>query len=594
MTELIEYEGGEVLASLEERTITGLLIPFNEEGRTNVGRFQVEAGTVDLPSDPSVVSLNTDHDRTNVVGRASRIWQEARGVMATFSIAKTPEGDAALADATNPTGKRRKLSAEFGPAVIKAGKLVAGHARLWGAARVEAGAFPSAQVLAADTPEPAAVTPITPAAEPAAAPAEATNTEGASTVTATEVLAGAPAPAIVPNTLAAPAARAEGRPIDARNVFASIAALKTNPGDNDARQVLAALTDVKFDGSGALPATDVLRPNWLGQLYDGIPYVREYISLAALGTNITAAGKKGFKVRRGTSGAPIASPAGIPNGGNWQGNKTEINSYGGFTQTQGSSLRRFAVGEDIAREFYDLPGGAEVIEAFLKLVIEDHLYWSDTWALFDLGTAAGAPVAAGTYPTNYPASLGMLIQGILAVKARKGDGRRDVPTFAIANEQAYSDLVFAAGGEQNLPAFVNIAISTNSAGTVDGNVQVVQGDTGITGSASVMVGAKRAVEFDELSGGPLIINALDLVNGGVDRAVHGYLQTFPVREEAVVLIGTADARANSTAVSLGQVIKASSTVYRVVGAGTTGASAPTAPAIGSTVTDGTATLLRLA
>lgn len=598
---LIQFEGGDVLAAAEPLTITGLLLPYNEVGRTNIGRFQVEAGTVAIPTDPSIVGLNLDHVRQDVVGRAMTLEAKPEGVFASIKFADTDEGRAAYADAIDPNGKRRKLSAEFGPAIIKAGKLVAGHAKLWGAALVEAGAFPSAQVLASDTTEeaPAPVTAaptVEPAAatpEPPAAPAEETPTQGESTVTTTEVLAGAQAPAIVPNTLATPPALVTPRPVDVRHVFAAIATLKADPSNDEARQVLAALTDITISGTGALPTTDVLRPNWLGELYAGIPYEREYINLGNLGTAISAGGKKGFRVHRGTSDVPIASPAGIPNGGTWPGNKAEINSYGGFTETASSSLRRFALGHDIGREFYDLPGGAEVVEAFLKLVLEDHLYWSDTWALYDIVTAAGIPVAAGTYPTDYPSALGMLIQGILAVKARKADGRRDVPTYAIANEEAYSALVYAAGGAEHLPEFVNIAVSTNSNGTVDGNIQVVQGDTGISGTASVIVGAKRGIDFDELPGGPLIVNALELAKGGIDRAVHGYLQTFPVRDEAIVLIGTPEARANSTAYPLGRLIKASSVIYRVTVAGTTGGSAPTAPAVDATVTDGTATLLRL-
>jgi hypothetical protein len=385
-------------------------------------------------------------------------------------------------------------------------------------------------------------------------------------------------------------------------VFAAFASYRANPYDQDAHQVLASLTDLKFDGSGALPAAGVLRPNWLGPLYQGIPYVREYAGLANLGTDISAGGKSGYVTKRGTSGAPISGPAGVPNGGNWAGNKTEINSYGAHTDVKSSFLRRFAEGNDIARELFDLPGGAEQVESALKQLVEDHLYWSDTWALYDIGTAAGAPVAAGTYPTDYPPALGQLIQGILAVKKRKSDGRRDVPTFAIANDEAYEALVYAAGGEQHLPAFVQIAVSTNSAGTVDGSVQVVQGDTGITGSASVIVGAKLGLELDELAGGPLHIDALELAKGGVDRAIHGYLQTFHVRPDAFVRIGTPEARANSTEYPLGRVFKASTTVYRVVAnnsnalkmTATTGASAPSAPAVGATVDDGDATLLRLA
>ncbi|HUG50383.1 MAG TPA: hypothetical protein VLZ78_05240, partial [Terrimesophilobacter sp.] len=83
----ITIQGGEVLASLDERTITGLLIPFNERSETpksGPGGFTVEAGSIALPADPAVVTLNTDHDRYQPVGRASNLWvQQGVGIMAS-------------------------------------------------------------------------------------------------------------------------------------------------------------------------------------------------------------------------------------------------------------------------------------------------------------------------------------------------------------------------------------------------------------------------------------------------------------------------------------------------------------------------------
>jgi hypothetical protein len=449
-------------------------------------------------------------------------------------------------------------------------------------------------VLAADTPdEDDEETPVD--EEQPAAEAETPAPEEEVDEVETELETGAEQarPATVPDKHVQ-AAQVKEPELTFRDVVKAIADVKANPASNS-RQVLAALTDITFSGANSLPlGGSPIQPQWLGQLYDGIPYNREYITLGKLGTSISAAGKKGFRVNRGTSGTPITSPAGIPNGGTWQGNKTEINSYNGWTETASSTLRKFAVGHDIAREFFDLPGGEPVVEAFLKLVIEDYLYWSDTNALYDIQYNAQAPVAAATYPSGYPAALGMLIQGILAVKARKTDGRRDVPDFAIVNDLAYAELIYAAGGETALPAFVNLAISTNSAGTVDGNVQVVQGDTGIQATKSVIVGASSSIEFDELSGGPVIVNALDIALGGVDRAVHGYLQTFVNRPEALVRVGTADTFAQSTAYGAGRILVYSGTTYVVSTAGTTAASNPTPPAVGATVTSGTAVLTRIA
>lgn len=558
----ITIQGGEILADLDERSMTGLLIPYGEEGQTNAGRFTVQAGSIELPPDPSVVSLNLDHDRYQPIGRATRLWETARGIMATFTIARTPAGDAALADTT-----RQALSAEF-KTDIDANR-VARNGILAAAAKVKAGAFPSARVLAelADDEEEGEVTAVDKseylytdedgrtyrrAYESVTTTKETDEGTTSTTVTtSTETQAAAAdiekeavmaekqetvQAGTVPGTLASGGGQAvlASRMPDVHAIAGAIAALKTNRNDQEAVEVLAALSDITLTTAG-----DAIQPNWMGLIANGVPYVQEFITLFNPGNEIYAGGKKGYKIKRGTSGAPVDAPF----DGTWAGNKAAIKSYQGFSTTHQSVLDRWAIGEDIGREFYDLPGGMDFVLAFLQFLQEDYLIWQDELALGYTVTAAGAPVAPTTsaYPTNYPAALGHLIQGILAVKKRKADGRRDTPTFAIMNDADYTDLIYAAGGEQNLPAFVNISLSTASNGTVDGNVQIVNGDVGIEDTGATLVGASYAIDFDRPAGGLLEVDALDLARGGVDKAVHGYLQTFVKRPEALVLIGTADA-----------------------------------------------------
>lgn len=559
----ITIQGGEVQADLQERSITGLVLPFNEVGRTNVGQFSVQAGAVALPPDPSVVSLNLDHDRYQPVGRATRLWETAAGIMGSFVVGRTPAGDQALADIA--AGVRASLSAEFKTDITSDGRAINGS--FAATALVKAGAFPSARVLAELADEP--VTSSSAYSETytdengvtwrreSTTETETTRTdagiETTSTTTVVEstteeeqeatvaeqetVQAGA-----VPATIAAsgaPAAVLASRMPDIQTIAGAIAAVKANRSDQQAVEVLAALADLTMEGANALTGPGVIQPNWMGLIRDGIPYVREYIDLCNHGSEIYAGGKKGYKLRRGTAAAPVDAPF----DGTWPGNKQPIKSYQGFTTTHESVLNRWAIGEDIGREFYDLPGGLDAVLAFLTLLQEDYLIWSDELALSYIVATAGGPVAPTTakYPTNYPAALGQLIQGILAVKKRKADGRRDTPTFAVANDEAFEQLVYAAGGEQNLPAFVSIALSTDGKGTVDTNVHVVNGDVGIEQTPAVLVGAKYAIDFDEPAGGLLEVDALDLARGGVDKAVHGYLQTFVKRPEALVLVGTADA-----------------------------------------------------
>lgn len=566
----ITIQGGEVLASLDERTITGLLVPFHEVGQTNAGRFTVEAGSIALPADPAVVTLNVDHDRYQPVGRASRLWETTKGIMASFTIGRTPQGDQVLADATSANGTRKALSAEF-KTDIDAGR-VARNGVLAGAAILAAGAFQSARVLAELAPGETAVDTISseyvyedwdgrkykrvyeaestteeiPGGETTTTVITSTETEITSDDTEGEpivaeqetVQAGAiPGAAVESTGTAVLAARAPS----IQTIAQAISDLKSNRTDQKAVEVLAALSDLTLTGAGSLPGA-ALQPNWMGLLQDGIAYTQEYITLFSPGTEIYAGGKKGYKMKRGTAGAPLNAPL----DGSWAGNKTPIKSYQGFTETHTSVLDRWAIGEDIGREFYDLPGGLDFVLAFLQFIQEDFLVWQDELALSYTVAAAGAPIApAGPYLVaplagTYPKALGHLIQGILAVRKRKPDGRRDTPTFSIMNDIDYEELLYAAGGEQNLPAFVNIALSTAGVGTVDGGVHIVNGDVGIEDTGATLVGAGYAIDFDRPAGGLLEVDALDLARGGVDKAAHGYLQTFVRRPEALKLIGIAD------------------------------------------------------
>lgn len=562
----ITIQGGEVLASLEERSITTMLVPFNEASRTpkeGPGGFTVQAGSIALPADPSVVGLNTDHDRYSPVGRASKLWETAKGIMAAFTIARTPEGDAALADALNPQGKRRAVSAEFKTDIDDAG--IARNGILAGAALVAAGAFPSARVLAelADDEiarmqssdeeiytdwegrkyrrvyESESTTTEVDGGTQTTQTTTITNTEITSDDTEEEAIvaeqetvqAGA-----VPGTLTPTGGQTAvlaSRGPSAQEVATAIAAVRANRGARESIEVLAALEDIVLADAGA-----AIQPHWLGDIAAGVTYVQEYITLFNPGSEIYAGGKKGYKVHRGTAAAPLDAPL----DGTWAGNKTAIKSHKGRVTEHNSVIDPWAMGNDIGREYWDLQGGMEFVLAWLRIQQEDYLQWQDEMALSYAVATAGAPVAPNSpaLPDNYPTALKHLIQGILAVKKRKADGRRDTPTFAIVNDVDYAELIYAAGGEQNLPAFVNIALSTNGTGTVDGNVQVVNGDIGIENTGACLVGASYAIDFDRPAGGLIEVDALDLARGGVDKAVHGYLQTFVKRPEALVLVGTAD------------------------------------------------------
>lgn len=561
MTDITIDAGVLLFATEDPLAAQGLLVPFGVEARSNLGRFTVDPGTFDIPTDFTGMGINKEHQRERVVGGITRVWEQPEGVLLAMRFADTPEGRKAAEDARS--GRRRNLSVEVSDVKIRDGKAVSG--RIFGASVVEKPAFAGATLLAAedthDTDEPtldervnaleAKVATMT--TDPASAEEEepeepAEEEEGnmpeatqpatltaTGTPTAAEALAATTTPT-VPTTLLATHAEQAAQSTQLSDVYSAFDAYRKTRGEGDARTLLAALTDLKTTGAGTITVGgSPVQVDWVGRLFQGKRYVRKYITLGKLGTQISLGGKKGYKLHRGTSASPVEHFL-----NDWAGNKAEINSGNGWTESAASTRDNYAFGNDIAREFFDLPGGEEVIEGFFELIREDYLIWSDAKALAQFITTAGTPVAPATYPTEYDSAIGMLIDGIFQV-AKVAE-----PSFAIVNESAFRSLLFTP--KDLVPEYVSIDVNTDGTAMADGKVHVVYapdaafnpGTLVEPGTDAVLVGAREAVEFDELGSTPLTIDALEVAKGGVDRAVHGYVQKFPVFPEGVKLIATAN------------------------------------------------------
>ena len=96
MTALTLLAAGPLTASVDDRTLTGLLLPFDQVGRTNLGRLTASADS-DLGL-ADMVPINTEHAATAVIGRAVQITRGEDGFRASFSILPTRAGDDALGD----------------------------------------------------------------------------------------------------------------------------------------------------------------------------------------------------------------------------------------------------------------------------------------------------------------------------------------------------------------------------------------------------------------------------------------------------------------------------------------------------------------
>lgn len=548
---------GTLVANREERTVTGLLLPYGEEGRTNLGRLTIDAGVISIPRDPIVIGLDVEHDREQPVGRAVSVHETSRGIVATFRVADTPEGDEVLARVEDST--RRSLSAEIADVVIRAGRAVSG--RLFGGAVCEAGAFPSAAIYAKDTPD---ETPAIVAGDGKEGempePAEAATLEaGAVTVTTDTTVVQSvndgetvetmtesvhdevtyesapaeeeadPAPAetveaaeaapeskkeaTVPETLTAsvPAGSLAARKVQpihkagASTIYASLAAAFRNGGKQSLLAALADVTTTNIVGA---------QPEYLGELWSGRAYRRRVIPLF---------NHAELRTRKLTGWRWATKPAVAP----YPGNKTAVPSATIATEEVELAAERLAVGHDIDRIFVDF-GEQEFFDAYYRAVNESYAKVSDDAVFADILTAAGAAMTVGTVPTGVGRGWAMVVDGALEVISNTNEA----PTFALVNSALYRDMLLTRNDDV-------LPLLSAALGLEEGDIftQFKLMPWADVPAGQVLVGTRPAVTVHELGGGtPIRVDALDLVNGGVDHAAFGYYVTNVHDASGLVLV----------------------------------------------------------
>lgn len=529
----ITFEANTLTASEDDRIISGTLVPYGEEGKSNLGMFSVPRGALELPTDPAQLGTNVEHVREAAFGHGVTLTDSPKGVMFAARAARTPEGDQALADVKS--GKRTHWSVEAKDLVIEAGRAVSG--RIFGAALVEKPAFPGATLLAAfEDNETAEITTEDPAAEPVEGePQETTEThvdeyvdaDGnavTETRTTTTVVDGntttittkteivdtptenpdPPQEENIVNTLTASARRGATRPNrkteaepEGMGLTAFCSLIAGAAASQNTSTLLAALSDVPFTGSTAKAlGTLTTPPEWLGQLWSGTPNPRRVIPLLGSGT-INGISAEGWRF---TTEPTVAE---------WDGNKAAVPSGNVEVEKVAYPFQRFAGAWDIAREYVDF-GVTEVIEAFLQKATENYKKKSDTWALTQLTTFA-TTAEVGELPTGVPEVIGKLVRGALRVINEDA-----LPSYALIASDLYEELLFTK--KDDVLAYLEMSLGL-AEGTVESFSLVPEKRLA---DGQIIVGAKEAAYFDELAGSPIRVNALDIAKGGVDEALFGY------------------------------------------------------------------------
>ncbi|MCM3778985.1 phage major capsid protein [Microbacterium hydrocarbonoxydans] len=494
------------------RTIRGLLLPYGELSSPSVSGTEpimFGKGTVALPADPSIVTLNEGHDSLEVRGRATALEETDAGIVAEFSVARTPEGDALLASA-NAT-PRPRLSAEVRGLVRRGVDAISGALR--GAAVVPQGAFQSAALFAAldpitDAPADELREVITDAVTDALA---ATQTPEAATVApdtteATEAEEDQKettvADAVVPATLTAPGAPKKDE-TTALGLFAAVAGVKS--GNTEAVKAFAggdaafAIATVQHSGPSTVTiGADVQVPNYVGELWKRRRYERRFVPLIGHAA-LTSYKVIGWQWDDGKE--PVV--------GDYAGNTAEIPSNALDTKQISVDASRLAGGHKIDRRYLDF-NDQGVIASYFDHMTEDVARKTDEKALAAIISAA-TTTAPGTVPSGIAKGLAAIVDGALGVI-----GTENAPSFAVVSPELWRDIILSP--KDDVLAYLNAGF-----GLEEGSAAGFKILPGNVGTGKVMVGAKEALTFYELGGeAPIRVEGIDPHHGAFDPAVFAY------------------------------------------------------------------------
>lgn len=502
------------------RTVRGILVPWGQRSRTSVSGTKpliFPRGGVTAPRDPSVVGLNIMHDRFNWVGRAEDLADEAEGLVATFRIADTEAGDAWLAD----HGPLIKLSPEVRNIVRNADDTAT--AELTAAALVDEGAFADAALFAVDDSERPAPQPADPEPTPEGTPEEDEDAqEGdeheedamAEAIAPTEMLGGRRRGAAI----ATPRLTKAGFFAALHEVRRTGSHEALQPYIRDAQEVgLFAVNNITYDDVNGIAAQAGIPHTWLGELAAGARFQRTIVPLLTQGTLTQLVAVGWVWLTR-------------PSMQRWAGNKTPVPSSTATAGPKQFTAQRFGNVNDLAREYYDF-NVTEVINSFIEAVVDSYYVESDDFALERLQAEASTfdPTATS-------------VSGQLAQMARKVISARVAPTFAVVAPDVFDAFTDVPSSEQS--AYFSPTINLAD-GDLAG-IPMIPDDR--LGAGEAIVGSKSAATAWELPGVPIRVAAPDLVLGGVDEAMFGYIAagvTYPagVVKSSITIPGVAAAAA---------------------------------------------------
>lgn len=504
------------VVDIENRSISGIIVPWGELGFTTAGPLRIGKDALRIPEDSSRLKIFPLHMPVGTPGReavgyATVIRKDPTGLFASFKIKPGEDGDRALADAGVDKVKDG-LSIEAINLQISGEDLIAGD--LMGVALVPVPAFANARVssvAASATPSEtnpteghAAMPPLELISEaPPTAPFSINFTPdeaGASATPTAPVEPGTLAAGVAPGAgalgaLPSPQASAPGgatsaprRPSDSiESLDAFYGALASRFSGMAPQELQAALSDITQTAVG----NDVKQPQWVGQLWDGVQYQRKIIPLFGTIKPLTSFKIAGWK----WTTKPAVDV--------WAGDKNAVPSNAPATDPTTTTAERLAGAHDHDRSMIDFPN-AEYWAAYYEAMTESYAKLSDTNAL----TSALAFATDQAAP-DYEGFLGAIAFGAQEL----GDNLNVESSFVVANMADLIPWVLATSESNKNPKELLALIGIDLSRVVT--------HTSMT-AGHVLVGSSNGMDYYELPGSPIRVEAVDMVKGGHDTGVFGY------------------------------------------------------------------------
>ena len=469
--------------AVESRIISGLALPYGVPGNTSGGKVSVEPGAIKIPHDLKRVKLLRDHDRSAPVGYVESIEDTPEGLQIKFKVGTTADGTTALTEASE--GIRDGLSVELS-AVKRSpdgSKIV--EAVLDAVALVSVPAFSDARVssvIAQDTPD---------AVAPATQKEEAMSDNIIEAAADKTDVVEAPAPLRAPSAFVAP------KPSLSFSQATEI--LQAVRNGERSEEITAALADITRSANPW-----VSPEGFVGELWGGVGYQREIVPLLNHGelSHWKIAGWR-WKVS--------------PKVASYAGDKTDVPSNAPTTETVSVEASRLAGAHDIDRKFIDFNDVA-FLDSYFRAMAESYAFESDKACAQFIVSSATAVVA--------PAGSNLLKQVAHGANAIRANARTRA-TFVLVNPTDMISLLDISASE--VPAFLaTLGISPENFIASE-----------FVTAGTVIVGAKPAATFYELSGSPIRVEAVSIANGGHDAGVFGYTAALLHKPGGIVKVTVA-------------------------------------------------------